>query len=184
MLIVAFARPEGMFSSVVNKVAAVLTRGQFCHCEIAFSWTRAQMEDFLTTITGCQRLRDYKRHLYNDRVMISFYVLFGTRVSFKFLTPLFMDPFFATYDHHWEQVKAQFSFEEEKRIARFLLSQEKKGYDTMGAWMCWLPLRKKQSTYEKYFCSQLCACALNHAVKMLPNPASLSPNSLYKHLLH
>ena len=183
MIFVAFARPRGLYASVLNRAAAFLTRGQYCHCELAVSWTEEQMQTFLGEVSGWERLRMYK-HSSDGRVLLSFYSNLGDRVNFKFLSKTHIDPFYCVYDDAWDQIPMKYSFEEEKKIVRFLLDQVGSPYDLAGAWLFFVPWRRERKSYGKYFCSQLVACALNHSGKALPNPGSLSPNGLYKYLLH
>lgn len=183
MLAVAFVRPEGMYGSFFNRIAAFVTRGKYCHCEIAVTWTVAELRDFLTEVQGWQRLRNFDPFVHDGKVTIAFYILYGTRVSFKFLSPMSLDRFYCNYDSTWDVVPQRLSFADEKKTVRFLLQQMQCQYDSAGAWLYWIPLRRTRDRYSKYFCSQLVACALNHTTNCLPNPASLSPNGLYKHLL-
>ena len=116
-------------------------------------------------------------------VFLSFYVLLGSSVNFKYLSPHSLDPFYSVYNHQWEKVPTTLNFAEQKKCAKFLLSQVGKGYDIPGAWLYWVPMRREKKEYNRYFCSQLVACAVNHCNKSFPNPSSLSPNSLYKYMI-
>ena len=84
-------------------------------------------------------------------------------------------------DSQAESVTVNTSSENELKLAKFMLSQCGKPYDYGAAVMYFVPLRKSQTEYQQYYCSELMVCALQQC-RMLQevNPSGVTPNQLYK----
>lgn len=172
MLYASFLRPEGVYDSYFNKLVAFVTRGgDFCHSEFVFRWSEEEFAKVREKVNGLAR---YKHH--KGPIDVALYVIWGDTVKFRVLNG--HGEFFSVPKDNMLPIDV--SWEEELRMSGWLWNQVGKPYDELGAILSPLSFRKSRDTYEKYFCSQLMACALQRVGKLQRcNPASLTPNSLY-----
>lgn len=179
MFFASFVRPEGIYNSWFNKIVALATRGgSFCHSEFVFRWTQEELAQVLARVKGFASLRSI--HVApNDTVDVAIYILWGGNVQYRILRGHGEFWTFPTQD----TVKINTSWENELNTVTWLANQIGAPYDHLGAVLYGVPLRKQNIAYDSYFCSQLMACALQR-LNMLThiNPASLTPNGLYRHL--
>lgn len=179
MLYASFREPVGMFGNWFNHIAASFTGGTFCHSEFIFEWTQEELTEALKSadISGS----NLNRINSTDKIYVAVYVMWGMEVSYRILTRDARDPFWQLPDDHL--VTIQCNDIEEKQIFNWCFSQIGKKYDKWGAVGCVVPVRSFKVEYDKYFCSQLMMCALNHVHLMSSNPGAASPNSLYTALV-
>ena len=171
MLYASFLRPEGIFDSLFNKVAAFVTRGDFCHSELIFRWDDDERKQVVERIKGFSDLRHVK-----GPVDIAVYVLFGGVVRYRILSGDGEFWSFPTKD----TIAIDMNFEQELNCVTWLSNQIGREYDTVGALLCPFHWRKEDLAYDRYFCSQLMGCALKRqGFLTYVNPGALSPNSLY-----
>ena len=176
MIYAAFYRAEGVFDSVFNKLAAFVTgRGPFCHSEFIFEWDKDELDQVLQRVKGFGLLRLRPR----EKVTVAVYILWGGHVTYRVLDQDFGFCSVPTRD----KIKLDVGFDKELNMLTWLTNQMGSPYDTTGAVLCMLPWRKYSTTYDKYFCSQLMACALQRlGYLQYCNPGHLSPNTLYRKL--
>ncbi len=177
MIFAAFYRPEGVFNSSFNKLAALVTgRGPFCHSEFIFHWDRDQLRQVLQRVKGFGQLRSKTP---KDITSIAVYIIWGGEVKYRVL-----DQDYGFYSVPiQDKIHLKISFEKELNMLNWLTNQIGAPYDTTGAVLCMLPWRQYSTSYEKYFCSQLMACALQRlGYLQYCNPGHLSPNTLYRKL--
>ena len=176
MIYAAFSRPEGIFNSFFNKVAAFVTgRGNYCHSEFIFRWSDEERIQVIDRVKGFSDLRDHK-----GPVDVAVYILWGDIVRYRILNGTTQFWKFPEND----TIRIQTSWEKELNTITWLSNQIGAPYDTAGALLCQVPLRKDNVTYDRYFCSQLMGCALKRLGFLHHcNPAHLSPNSLHRLLV-
>ena len=176
MIYAAFYRPEGVFDSFFNKMAAFATgRGPYCHSEFIFQWDRSELQQVLQRVKGFGQLRSSS----SDLTSIAVYILWGGQVRYRVLNQTHGFYSVPTKD----KLHLNISFEKELNMLTWLMNQMGAPYDTIGAVLCMVPLRKYSTAYDKYFCSQLMACALQRLGYLRHcNPGHLSPNKLYQKL--
>ena len=183
MLNAVFARPIGIFDNWFNKVVSVLTLGDYCHSEFVFSWTEDEAETFFQQIEGHDKLKhNYKRYLEDGMVHVCFYILWGDVLSYRLLKHQHNNPFYRILDEtSAASVPITLSPSNEIKLGNFLLTQCGKPYDYAGALLYAVPLRKSNTEYPQYYCSELMVCALQQC-RMLQNvtPSAVTPNKLYK----
>lgn len=177
MIYAAFYRPEGVFNSYFNKLAAFATgRGPFCHSEFVFQWDRDQLHQVLQRVKGFGQLR---AQTHRETTSVALYIIWGGEVRYRVLDQDFGFYSVPTKD----KIHLNISFDKELNMLNWLTNQMGAEYDTTGAVLCMLPWRKYSTSYEKYFCSQLMACALQRlGYLQYCNPGNLSPNKLYQRL--
>ena len=183
MITASFAKPVGLFDNWFNKVVSRITGGEFCHSEFIVSWDCETAERFFEQVDGHARLkRRYLNYVEDDLIHICFYVLWGHAISYRLLKKNHNNPFFRMPNKiQYACVNIDASEEEEMAMAKFLIDQCTKPYDTVGALTFFIPLRQSAHQYDMYFCSQLMVCAMQQINRMTHvNAASLTPNSLYK----
>lgn len=172
MLYASFVKPEGIYDSLFNKAVAYVTRGgNFCHSEFVFSWSNEELQDVLSRVKGLAPLRKHK-----GDIDICFYILWGDVVRYRVLSG--GHPFWSKPKENMIHIDVK--WESELNTVTWLCNQLGAPYDRLGAILSPIPLRNSNNSYEKYFCSQLMACALQRLGKIdHHNPAGLTPNSLY-----
>lgn len=177
MIYAAFYRPEGAFDSFFNKAAAFATgRGPFCHSEFIFQWNKSQLRQVLQRVKGFGQLRAKSPR---DSTSIAVYIVWGGQVSYRVLD----QPYGFHSVPSKDKLRLNVTFEKELNVLTWLTNQMGAHYDTAGAVLCMLPWRRFSTSYDKYFCSQLMACALQRLGYLRDcNPGHLSPNKLYSKL--
>lgn len=178
MLYAAFYKAEGMYNSCFNTFATWVTRGEYCHSEFVFRWTPEELQTVAEKLCGFVNLRTPVE----EPVYVSIYVLWGGMVDYRFLTENAVQEFFRVPT---QLIPINIPFEQEVQIAQWLFAQYGYPYDKVGATLCIIPYRRARKQYTKYFCSQLMACALNNCgVTHINNPGAMSPNRLYRYIVH
>lgn len=183
MLIASFAKPIGMFDNFFNKAVAWATNGDFCHSEFIFTYTSEEFENIINDIEGHTFLKEkFRQYVENDKINICFYVIWGDTVSYRLLKKTHNNPFYRMpNESQFKTIKLETTNEQEEKMLSFLLNQCGKFYDYKAALAYWLPWRSSMPEYPKYFCSQLMLTTL-HQIQLYRefNPASTTPNELYK----
>ncbi len=177
MIYAAFYRPEGVFDSYFNKIAAFATgRGPYCLSEFIFQWDKDELRQVLQRVKGFGQLRS---RVPEETTSIALYIIWGGQVRYRVLNQDYGFYSVPTND----KIHLKISFEKELNVLNWLTNQMGAHYDTTGAVLCMLPWRKYSTSYDKYFCSQLMACALQRlGYLQYCNPGNLSPNKLYQRL--
>ena len=173
MLYASFVRPEGIYDSALNHLAAWVTRGPFCHCEFIFSWSPEELRQVLGRIKGCASLRQHQGDAH-----VCIYTIWGDSVKFRKLEESPLHPFFQMPTK--DLVKVPMGWDTELNLFTWCMNQMGAKYDKIGALLSPIQWRKKNAAYERYFCSQLMTCGLQR-VGFLEhhNPGGVTPNSLY-----
>lgn len=187
------------FDVTFNKVAAAVTGGRFCHCEIAFDNVKlGKLREFLPLFhkntpddVRCKNALQTISNLYppnadDELVHIAFYALQGMPLGVRVLSEHSEDPFFQKYSDAWKVYQIRDA--PGKVLGAQLywcLKQVGKPYDTMGALTC--PLKSNTHELEpdrdRWWCS-------NHALRFVQHMAvcqdmslrCTTPNSLEKGL--
>lgn len=184
MLYASFREPVGMFDSYFNRLAAYITGGRYCHSEFIFVWTKTELMSVLKNTEHLTVLRLHAATMLDtDTVHVAMYIMWGMNVACRILNSSDMDPFYEIPTKHL--VKIRCSPELELQLFHWCKSQFGTPYDKVGALLCWLPFRRKNRSYEKYFCSQLMVCALqsvDYGDCSMLNPGHTSPNALHAFL--
>lgn len=187
MINAVFARPVGIFDNWFNKVVSYMTGGDFCHSEFVFSWTQQEAAHFFSNLEGHEKLKkNYKRYIEDGKLHVCFYILWGDVLSYRLLKYNHNNPFYRVLDESQAaSLPVNMSYENEMKMAEFLLAQCGKPYDYTAACCYFVPLRASQTEYPQYYCSELMVCALQQC-RMLQevNPSGVTPNGLYKLLVH
>jgi len=172
MLYASFVRPEGVYNSWFNRFAAAATGGPFCHSEFIFRWSNDQLKQVLGRVKGLGRLRNR-----TGPVDIAVYIIWGDVVRYRVLTGY--SPFWTVPERDMQRI--DITWESELNTITWLGNQLGAPYDKTGALLSHLPWRKRSLAYDRYFCSQLMACALQrlHMVQQC-NPGHVTPNSLHR----
>lgn len=192
------------FDVLFNKLAARLTGGDFCHCEIAFEGV---------SINGLRRLLNHyaarSRSEANNRarlalmsvcnlfpkdcpsgtnLTVAFYALQGMSLGVRVLAELADDPFYMQYDDGWRQYVIA-DAPQDVVTSQFVwcLEQTGKPYDTTGALTSVFRSAHHHSGLEpdraSWFCSNHCLRFCQHMA--LCGDLGLSgttPNTLDKEL--
>lgn len=187
------------FDVTFNKVAAAVTGGRFCHCEIAFDSIKlGKLREFVPLFDKSTpddiRCKDALHSILNlfppdandELVHIAFYALQGMPLGVRVLSERSADPFFQKYSDAWKVYQIRDAPGDVSGMQLFwCLKQVGKPYDTMGALTC--PLKTNTSDFEPdrdaWFCS-------NHALRFVQHMAlcqdmslrCTTPNSLEKGL--
>tara|TARA_B100001093_G_scaffold59753_1_gene50454 strand:+ start:788 stop:1396 length:609 start_codon:yes stop_codon:yes gene_type:complete len=175
MLYAAFYRAEGMYRGCFNSLATLATNGPYCHCEFVFRWTPEQLQEVANNLCGFVRLRSEVE----KPVFLCLYIIWGRTVDYRFLTEDASEEFFRVPAH---MLPMDVTFEQEIQIAKWVFSQYGAPYDKVGAMLCMFHWRKSRRQYNRYFCSQLMACALNNCGLTHIANVAISPNRLYHYL--
>lgn len=176
MLYASFFRPVGIYEGWFNRAAAWMTGGPYCHSEMVFKWTKAELEEVMQSVKGHLPLRKN----FDGDIYVCMYVLWGGMVDYRFLSEDSPSEFFGLSDH---MIEMNVTKEQEHKLIRWLFDQYGTPYDRVGAVLCPLHWRNPKPTYKRYFCSQLMACAFNACgFTQIPNPGAMSPNSLCRYL--
>lgn len=172
MLYASFLKPEGIYDSFFNKAVAYVTKGgNFCHSEFVFSWSNEELHQVLQRVKGLAPLRKER-----GSIDIAFYILWGDVVRYRVLKG--GHPFFSKPTENMIPIRVK--WESELNTVTWLCNQLGAPYDRVGAVLSPIPFRSANNSYERYFCSQLMACALQRLGKLdHQNPAALTPNGLY-----
>lgn len=183
MLYASFAKPVGMFDNIFNKAVAWITGGDFCHSEFIFTYPVNDFKSILEDIDGQDHLKKtYSNYVEDEKINICFYILWGNKVSYRLLKHTHNNPFYRMPDENqFEQIEINVNKDQKNKVLKYVFDQCGKNYDYQGALMYYIPIRTNESNYARYFCSQLMVSAL-HQVQMFRehNPASVTPNYLYK----
>ena len=183
----SFARPMGMFDNTYNKIVAWFTGGSYCHSELIFSFTEAQITHFLSSLDGHDKLKNrVPKYMEDGVVHICFYIVWGDQCSYRLMKKRHNNPFYKfPCEPQFSLIELNtFNETEEFKMCRFLCDQCKKEYDYIGAMTYFLPYRGRQAVYPTYFCSQLMVSTFQHVQKFKDiNPSSITPNKLYNMLL-
>lgn len=172
MLYASFVRPEGVYNSWFNKLAARVTGGPFCHSEFIFRWSDDQLKQVLSRVKGLGSLRNKK-----GPIDVAVYIIWGDIVRYRVLSGY--SPFWSVPERDMQHI--DISWDSELNTITWLANQLGTPYDKTGALLSPIPLRRKSLAYESYFCSQLMVCALQrlHMIQQC-NPGNVTPNSLYR----
>jgi len=172
MLYASFVRPEGVYDSMFNKVAAFATRGNFCHSEFIFRWSDDQLKQVLSRVKGLASLRNKK-----GPIDVAVYIIWGDIVRYRVLSGY--SQFWSVPERDMHHI--DISWDSELNTITWLANQLGRPYDKVGALLSPVAWRRKSLAYDHYFCSQLMACALQR-LNMIEhcNPGNLTPNSLYR----
>ena len=187
------------FDVTFNKVAAAVTGGRFCHCEIAFEGVKlGKLRGFLPQFSGSSadsvRCRDALHTILNlyppnadeELVHVAFFALQGMPLGVRVLSEHSADAFYQKYSDAWKvyQIRGAPGNVLGAQLW-WCLKQVGKPYDMMGALTC--PLKSNTSDFEpdrdRWFCS-------NHALRFVQHMAlcqdmslrCTTPNSLEKGL--
>ena len=173
------------FDVVFNKVAAAVTGGEFCHCEICFKHVSlVGLRDLLSCYDGELkksaniRARDALLHVSslfpqdcprNTSVTIAFYALQGMPLGVRVLAELADDPFFQQYGSGWVEYDIEDApIDVVLSQLVWCLEQSGKPYDVMGALTS--PFRSArhhsgmEADRQRWFCS-------NHALRFCQHMA-------------
>lgn len=183
MLYASFAKPVGMFDNFFNKAVAWVTSGEFCHSEFIFSYPLDEFESIINETEGHTYLKKiYPKYVEDNIINICFYVIWGDKVSYRLLKHSHNNPFYRMPNNiEFEKISVNITQTNEKKMISFLLKQCGKFYDYQAAIGYFIPFRSNMPEYSKYFCSQLMLSCF-HQIQMYReyNPASTTPNALYK----
>ena len=183
MLWASFAKPAGIFDNFFNKAVSWITGGEYCHSEFIFQLEEERLANILEEIDGHTNIKEnFRKFSENNTVNLCFYVLWGDIVSYRFLKETHNNPFYRMpNDIQYTQLHIDIDHQKELDIMKFLLQECGKFYDYTGALAYFVPWRNQNDTYDKYFCSQLMLTAMQK-IDMYTNhnPASITPNQLYK----
>lgn len=204
-MIVAFVQPSTPpFDVAFNKLAAVLTGGSYCHCEIAFKGVPI---NGLRMLLQCYGTKSQSAHNKRARealesvcnlfpkncpsttcLTVAFYALQGMPLGVRVLAELADDPFYMQYGDGWRQYTIT-DAPEDVVTSQFVwcLEQTGKPYDTMAALMS--PFKSAhhgsgmEADRDSWFCS-------NHALRFCQHMAlcgdlglsGTTPNVLDKEL--
>ncbi|MBM29222.1 MAG: hypothetical protein CME58_12710 [Halieaceae bacterium] len=172
MLYASFVRPEGVFDSWFNRLAARATGGPFCHSEFVFRWDEEQFKEIRNKVAGFAK---YKHH--KGPIDVALYVIWGDTVKYRVLNG--HGEFFSVPEK--DMIRVSVPWETEMNTVCWLWNQLGSPYDKTGALLSVVPLRAPSAAYDKYFCSQLMACALQRLGKIKQyNPGALTPNALHR----
>lgn len=182
MLYASFARPVGMFDNFFNKAVSWVTGGDFCHSEFIFVYEAKEFEALLSSENGHEHLKKtFSNYIEDGNVNICFYILWGTTVSYRLLKHDHNNPFYKMPDdNQFKTVEINIDKTKKDKVIQFLFGEIGKTYDYPGALMYFIPRRRFETIYPRYFCSQLMVSAL-HQIQMYRdiNPGSVTPNYLY-----
>tara|TARA_B110001452_G_scaffold267564_1_gene278094 strand:+ start:1408 stop:1965 length:558 start_codon:yes stop_codon:yes gene_type:complete len=176
MIYASFRKPVGIFNNWMNRVAATVTGGNFCHSEFIFEWTEEQLTEALH-VAGLSGSSLSRISCVDDKIHVAMYIMWGMQVGYRVLSYDAEDPFWNMPEQHLVPIPCD--FKQEKKIFVWCMEQYGKDYDKMGALGSLVPVRSWQIEYDTYFCSQFMACALNHVYITSVNPGAVTPNSLY-----
>lgn len=184
MLYASFREPVGIFDAYFNRLAAYVTGGPYCHSEFIFAWSKSELSDVLGKTDQLTSLRLHLANMHDaDTVHVAMYIMWDMTVDYRILHTGDIDPFYEKPTKHLVEIEC--SREIEYNLFDWCKSNVGLQYDKVGALLCWLPFRRKNTSYEKYFCSQLMVCALqsvNYRDCNVLNPGNTSPNALYAFL--
>lgn len=187
------------FNVAFNKVAAAVTFGRFCHCEIAFdNISLSKLRKFYRCLSNedtkqrkAKKALESVLNLYppdenKEKVTLAFFALQGMPLGVRTLSDTNADPFLRKYTRAWKVYRI---IDAPLRVVShqlyWALCQVGKPYDTMGALTC--PLKGNPHEIEpdrqSWFCS-------NHALRFVQHMAicqdmslrCTTPNSLEKAL--
>lgn len=208
-LLLSFWRPVDIFESRFNKFAAWVTSGEFCHVELVL---HVPPEMLKTSLTKAMTLKDQNLHnaieegFFNDpaarqalagteNIYVSFSALWGMQLSARVLRNTATSAWEHTpvEDHEdvlWVDVvdkydrDAESLEEEQQRLSDYCVFQLGKQYNTWGALISASGAECGFLTNPRSkFCSELCVSALQlHDILPDLRPATVTPNSLYKHI--
>lgn len=175
MLYASFLRPEGVYDSFFNKAVAFVTRGgNFCHSEFVFRWSESEFAEIRQKIPGLARYKNHK-----GPIDVALYVVWGDQVRYRVLNG--HGEFFSVPTK--DLLHVDMPWEDELKVSGWLWKQIGRPYDELGALLSPVGFRSSKDQYDRYFCSQLMACALQRLGKLQRlNPSGLTPNSLYSAL--
>lgn len=182
MLIVKFYQPVGIYDSILNKLCAYVTgySRKFCHVDLIYSFSKNEMQNLLK-VKGTAFL-EHRRD--QEKTYISFSINWGGNVEWKRLTNGNVNPLYSYEPHKFNDIQIPITSEKEIESFTWCLTQISKPYDTLGALVSTLPLKKhNQNEYDKYYCSQFVGCCLKQIgfLQENYNPCQ-TPNFLY-HIL-
>jgi len=180
------------FDVVFNKLAAAITGGSFCHCEIAFSNVSINgMRRLLQCYSAKSRSEHNKRArsalesvcgLFpkncpsGTNITVAFYALQGMPLGVRVLAELAEDPFYMQYGDGWRQYVIA-GAPEDVVATQFVwcLEQTGKPYDTMAALMSPFKSAHGGSGMEADRASWFCS---NHALRFCQHMALCGDLSL------
>ncbi len=211
MLSVSFYRPLDYFSNTFNRLAAWVTSGEFCHCELVVHTTPDQL---MTTIkdvyssaqagqyspADCNRiLGQIETYFFEtgfrkvaqtqENVSISFSLLWGHPMSVRVLQKTAHDTWFKIPEKD-DQTATMVDVpnvtpQHLEETLRFAIEELGKNYDSSGALFSWLPSmsNERSSRKEAYFCSEFVVTTLQRIDKIKNIDAlHTTPNALYTRL--
>jgi len=177
MLFASFRTASGIYGGCFNRFAAFVTGGQYCHSEFLFMWTEEEVQLALVSCPNWLTMLKLSDPTFTSgsRVCVCVDVSWGGKVQYRLLETL-------ADDLYWQipttcSIRIPCSLQEEMALLKWLYRERNKDYDRFGALTSVIPLRRSQSHYDTYFCSQLMACGLQGILRF-DNPAAETPNSL------
>ena len=203
-MVIAFVDPSTPpFDVVFNRMAAAVTGGKFCHCEIAFEGVslhglRGLLSCFSTAKseaeTRAQKALQTVCGLFPSNtpsgtsVTVAFYALQGMPLGVRVLSVLADDPFYQTYCENWTQYRIS-DAPPEVISSQFVwcLMQTYKPYDTLGAltspWRSHSSSDGMEADRESWFCSNYALRFCQHlALLNSMGLSSTTPNELARGL--
>jgi hypothetical protein len=211
MLAISFYRPKEYFSGAFNKFVTWITAGEYCHCELVVEMASKDIMDIVKEVytkatTGnydkedCNRTLSqienfffsthFRKHIQsNDRIALSFSLLWGEPMSVRTLQKMSHDSWFKIPEVTDDNANiVSIPYKTPKKISetvKFAIEELGKDYNQSGALFSWLPFtqnehKRKQKTY---YCSEFCATALQRIGYIEEvNALHCTPNSLYNTL--
>jgi len=189
-MIISFVDPSTPpFDVVFNRVAAAVTGGKFCHCEIAFenvslSGVRRLLSCYSTLHSqadlrakgALETVSQLFPPSYDANITVAFYALQSTPLGVRVLSNLADDPFYQTYRNDWTQYRIA-GAPDNVVCSQFVwcLEQVGKPYDIMGAltspWKSHTSSDGMEADRQSWFCS-------NHALRFCQHMALLGSMGL------
>ena len=198
MIWVSFFRPIGIFEGAFNRLAAWWTSGEYCHCELIFHVEPIPLMAAVKNVyksgtkKTCAELEinffENKDHKYimqnNDKVYVSFSLLWGDQVRVRFLQHT-EDPWFSTPDEDFEDMTwvscPGIPDEKQHETLEWALGEITKPYNESAAFFSWIPSWSANdvSSRESYFCSEFASMSLVKMGRLKPFATHhCTPNNL------
>ena len=181
---VAFANPIGPYNNIFNRIIP-----KYCHCELSFHTTTSHLKRMVVQHmeTNKDELIKLKKRLdkINGKIIVCFFITWGSTVSCRFLTELIDDPYHRPPEQPVYDVKSlKVTMEQMDNLIYFYLKNLGKRYDYVRALLCLLPYTLRECDYNSFFCSQLVLKSLIDAKIFKKegdiNENHITPSELYK----
>jgi hypothetical protein len=198
---VSFYRPMDYFDGVYNRIAAWVTAGDFCHCELVLHTTPTDIMKAVKSIyesaqngeyppEDCHRMiSQIENNFFNDTafrksvqtsdtMVLSFSLLWGQPMSVRVLNETSHDSWFkipAPEDRTVALLHGPALKDEDYHATlQFVIEELGKDYDGTGALCSILPSWSSPDSHERrqsYFCSEFCVMAFQRVGFMEDLPA-------------